>query len=130
MKKHLPCIKHINFLLTLLLVAEDEGFTIGTLDHSRILLMTAYADSFKGTVVALAGVVSTLCYGTFDHAVSILLIHFQYPFKDTSCYGLFLKSYDSFYSMPFPVAEYTDQMYFDEARISRRIRLSAFLACS
>ena len=27
-----------------ILVAEDEGFTIGALDHGRILFMSAYLD--------------------------------------------------------------------------------------
>ena len=39
--------------------------------------MRAYTDSLKGTVIALAGVVRTLCYGTLDLTVHVCLIHFS-----------------------------------------------------
>ena len=75
-------------LLTRILVTEDEGLAVGTLDHSRVRLVRANTDSLESTVVALAGVVCTLGNGALDHAVLIVLIHFCHSFR----YNEFLKS--------------------------------------
>ena len=63
-------------LLTRILVAEDEGLAVGALNHSGILLVRTDADSLKGAVVALAGVVCTLGNCALDHVVLVCLIHF------------------------------------------------------
>jgi len=76
-RKSFPSHICLIFLLTLILVAENEGLAVGALDHSGILLVRAYTDSLKGTVIALAGVVRTLCYGTLDLTVHVCLIHFS-----------------------------------------------------
>ena len=73
----------IKTLLTRVLVAEDEGFAIGTLDHSGVLLVGTHADSLKGAVVALAGVVSALGNGALDLVVGVVLVHFHNPFEST-----------------------------------------------
>lgn len=84
-KKGFPRLFAYYLLLTRVLVAEDEGLAIGTLDHSGILFVGTHADSFESAVVAFAGVVSALGNGALDLVVGVGLIHFLNPFESSYC---------------------------------------------
>ena len=56
-----------------------KGLAIGALDHCGILLVAANSDLIKSAVVAIAGVICTLGYGTFDLRILTVLINFSFP---------------------------------------------------
>ncbi len=59
-------------------VSLNERFTVNTLTHSRVRLVSCNADLVESAIVLIAAVVFALLNGTFDGGVRGLVFHFCY----------------------------------------------------
>ena len=65
------------YLLTAVLIAKNEGFTVNTLAYCGVLFVSTYLDLVESTVFFVCGVVSALSYAAFDALICVCLIHLK-----------------------------------------------------